>query len=297
MQFRFLAAVLIAGSASFQSAAAVFAQEAAPMPSTMTLEPQLEPPAANSQPPRSHGVDHSISELNALATTTNNLIDHGGPVLASANIYVIYWGDPSDFPADFSDGLSKFYQGFSNSSYSNVLTQYLRGAPPPSVTLAGSASDTSPAPTRPPKLKRVVKEACTFAQGNVDPNGIYVVAASEAPNDANFCAWHRVGNCKGSKIVVVYLPNVNSACRITTTSANNYSANTQSMVNYAAHELAESMTDPQINAWLDSRGREVADKCETKFAAPVTLSNGSVWKLQELWSNGKGKCLQTLPLP
>src|SRR5262249_1370453 len=156
------------------------------------------------------------------------------------------WGNPSDFPADFSDGLSKFYEGFSNSSYANILTQYLRGAPPPTVRLIGSASDTSPAPTRPPKLKRVVKAACTSVQGSVAPNGIYVVAASKSPAGANFCAWHRLGNCKGSKIAVVYLPNVSNQCQITPTTSNSYSRNTQSMVNYAAHELAETMTDPQI---------------------------------------------------
>jgi len=289
--------MVLAGLSIAWSTAPALAQENPA--AAMTIGPNLGLAGLSAALPMPHSVDNPSTPDDSvgLVTSSKNLIDHGGPVIASANIYVIYWGNPSDFPADFADGLSKFYEGFGNSSYANVLTQYLRGAPPPTATLVGSASDTSAPPTRPPKLKRIVKEACTFAGGNVDPNGIYVVAASKSPLNANFCAWHNVGTCKGSKIAVVYLPNVDSTCQITSTDLNNYSRNTQSIVNYAAHELAESMTDPQINAWLDSNGREVADKCETKFGPPVTLSNGSIWRVQEYWSNAAGKCLQSLPLP
>src|SRR5580704_4420449 len=104
---RFLAAIFFAGSAVFQSAAVVFALEAAPTAPDMMLGPQLgtSTTADSPQASRSHGVDRSIGDLSDLASTSNSLIDHGGPVLPSPNIYVFYWGNPSDFPADFSDGL------------------------------------------------------------------------------------------------------------------------------------------------------------------------------------------------
>ncbi|HTY55787.1 MAG TPA: hypothetical protein VMB26_11325 [Candidatus Binataceae bacterium] len=284
------AASLSVGSACAQSASA------------MTIVPALpaRQPDGSIEMPIPFGVDNpgAVGESTRQVSTAKNLIDHGGPILSSSNIYIIYWGNPSEFPSDLDQGLSTFYEGWGNSSYSNILTQYLRGAPPPTDTLVGSASDTTTAPpSRSPKLKRIVHEACKFTGGTVDPNGIYVVTTSQPLPNATFCAWHNHGMCNGSPIVVVFLPKTSGLCQIVPTNQNNYSNTTQSMVNYAAHELAESMTDPFINAWYDSHGREVADKCYTKFGPPVTLSNGSVWEVQEYWSNAVGKCLQTLALP
>ena len=70
-------------------------------------------------------------------------------------------------------------------------------------------------------------------------------------------------------------------------------------INKAAHpEFAgQDLTDPQINAWLDSHGNEVADKCQYSYGKPVTLSNGSIWRVQKLWSNADGMCEQSIPLP
>ena len=277
------------------------AQAGPPYPAAMNFGPNFSAPPADApvQMPIPHSLESLPTSDNSIdmLSTSKNLIDHGGPVLPSPNIYVIYWGNPSDFPSDLEDGLSKFFEGFGNSSYSNILTQYFRGAPPPTATLAGTGSDTSAPPSRAPKVKMIVKEACEFTGGTVDPNGIYFVVTSNFPANVNYCARHNKGNCNGSRIPVVYLPNSNNVCDISPTNQNNYSRDTQSIVNYAAHELAETMTDPLITAWLDSHGREVADKCESKYGQPVTLSNGSVWKVQELWSNANGKCMQSIPLP
>jgi len=290
-RFRWLAVMMVVALAIVCSPSPDSAQEEPPYPAAMNVGPDL------SAPPADAPMQMPIPQILESLPTSNNLIDYGGSVLPSANIYVIYWGNPSDFRSDLEDGLSKFFEGFGNSSYSNILTQYFRGAPPPTATLAGTASDTSAPPPRAPKVKTIVTEACKFIGGTVDPNGVYFVATSNSPPNANYCAWHDRGNCNGSQIPVVYLPNVDNVCDISSTNRNGYSRGTQSIVNYAAHELAESMTDPQINAWLDSHGREVADKCYSNFGQPVTLSNGSVWKVQKLWSNANGKCEQSIPLP
>lgn len=43
----------------------------------------------------------------ATASTGGNLVDHGGPVLASPTTYAIWSGDPSAFPADSQAGVDK----------------------------------------------------------------------------------------------------------------------------------------------------------------------------------------------
>ena len=43
---------------------------------------------------------------------------------------------------------------------------------------------------------------------------------------------------------------------------------------------------------LHRQGSEIGDKCAWLFTGPVTLSNGSVWQLQEEWSNAVTGCVQ-----
>ena len=47
------------------------------------------------------------------------------------------------------------------------------------------------------------------------------------------------------------------------------------MASVIAHELEEAATDPDLNAWYDSRGYENADKCAWTFGTEYTASNGS----------------------
>jgi hypothetical protein len=227
---------------------------------------------------------------------TQDLTDHGGPIIDGPVVYTIYWGDQSQFPADLQQALGDLFQGLGGSGYVNILTQYLPTVIDPSF--GASAIDTSAAPSqdRGPSVSTIVDEACKVIGAGalpLDPNAIYFIATSTFPSKASFCAWHSTGKCAGVTIPVVYLPNLadTSGCRAST-SQNPYSVPSQSMANAAAHEMAESITDPQSSAWYDSYGNEVADKCAWRFASPVIL-NGVPWELQELWSNSAGGCAQS----
>ena len=57
------------------------------------------------------------------------------------------------------------------------------------------------------------------------------------------------------------------------------------LANVTGHELSEAVTDPRGNGWTDAAGSENSDKCAWKFDQPVTLFDGSVWKIQGNWSN------------
>jgi hypothetical protein len=61
------------------------------------------------------------------------------------------------------------------------------------------------------------------------------------------------------------------------------------MANVTMHELIETITDPRDTGWHDGNGLEIGNKCILVFppfsgAFPV-FSDGSVWKLQAMWSN------------
>jgi hypothetical protein len=53
----------------------------------------------------------------------------------------------------------------------------------------------------------------------------------------------------------------------------------------AAHEYAESVTDPGLNGWTDSDGSENGDKCAWTNLGNRVLANGYAMAVQPTWSN------------
>ena len=69
------------------------------------------------------------------------------------------------------------------------------------------------------------------------------------------------------------------------------------MASIIAHELEEAVTDPDLNAWYDTRGYENADKCAWTFGATQTAANGAKYNMtlggtnyliQRNWVNASG---------
>ncbi|HEX7530831.1 MAG TPA: hypothetical protein VF333_06795, partial [Pyrinomonadaceae bacterium] len=77
------------------------------------------------------------------------------------------------------------------------------------------------------------------------------------------------------------------------------------MASIIAHELEEAVSDPNLNAWYDSRGAENADKCAWTFGTTFTTSNGALanmtmggrnWLIQRNWVNASGGfCAKSYP--
>lgn len=230
----------------------------------------------------------------AKPAATTNLIDRGGLVLAASKTVAIYWGAPSGFPADLQAGMAALLSGLSGSSYLGIARQYMRGAPI-STTYAGSVSDTSAPPAKSPRTATIAAEVCKLFP-NPDPTAVYVVFTANAPK-VNFCAWHDRATCNGVSIQVAYVPNqallpgcspytrVNLGC-------NAYSDGTVTSADSVAHEVMEAFTDPQIDAWLDNGGAEIADKCNFDYHACVNLGAGGAWQIQSEWSNAITGCQQ-----
>ena len=69
------------------------------------------------------------------------------------------------------------------------------------------------------------------------------------------------------------------------------------MASIIAHELEEAVTDPDLNAWYDSRGMENADKCAWTFGTTYATGNGALanmhlgsrdYLIQQQWVNASG---------
>src|SRR5579863_5245520 len=62
------------------------------------------------------------------ASSSGNLIDHGGRVLPSSNTYAIWWGTPSTFPSDAEAGIDALLEGLNGTSFLGIADQYMRTA-------------------------------------------------------------------------------------------------------------------------------------------------------------------------
>jgi hypothetical protein len=209
----------------------------------------------------------------------------------------VWWGDQSAWDPDVQSGIGSLFLGFNGSSFLNTGTQYMRGASIGS-TYAGATVD----PTAPPKkvnTSTLGAEVQKIYGTSLDPNGIYFIYTSNAPAGGNFCAWHALATVNGQSIAVAYMPNVTgvTGCDPGNLYGVSGSEGLRSIANITSHEFMEAVTDPlpssQTYGWIDSGHQEIGDKCAWQFGGAVTLSNGSVWQLQEEWSNAVTGCVQT----
>jgi uncharacterized membrane protein len=255
----------------------------------------------------------------ALSTTTTTLtqgpmVYHGGPVLTNSTTYAFWWGNPADFPADAKTGMQQFLAGLNGSSYLSIADQYMLGVEA-TTRFGGSFYDSSAPPSKPlPDIKAffeyqldIAVHLYQFLQASgvtPDPTDIYFIITSNYPPNPFVCAVHNALFSGTTRLLqFAWVPNATSSYRCMTEgdfnlsdpylAPNNYSPGTHAMAHFAAHEFMETITDPDaIGGWYDANGNEIGDPCDYVFQSSVQLTNNSSWKIQEIWSNQVGACVQ-----
>jgi len=235
------------------------------------------------------------------ARRTSNMTYHNGPVLLANKTEAIFWGSSwPTYTGDIITGLDSFFGGFGASNYAGITTQYYEisgttrlyiGA---GSTYYGHAIDGTTAPSSALSTSQVIAEACSVVGNNPDPNTLYLVYTDTTAGNVNYCAYHTWGSCGSKPIQVAYMPNITgvAGCDPGNLYGVGGSQGMRALANVTAHELEETITDPRGSAWYDRQGAEIGDKCAWLFAGAVTLSNGTVWQLQEEWSNAASGCAQ-----
>jgi len=235
-----------------------------------------------------------------------NMTYHGGTVLPDTTIYSIWWGKPGDFPPDAVDGLTTFLKGIDGSNYLGLANQYLFGSQA-HTRFGGNFFDPSAPPTTDPfpldiSAAQQTAEVCKIAAANglKSPTHIFMLYASNFPGQSEgYCAFHEWDTCSdGTRIHYGYMPNTQDyeVCKVDGLdpflSPNDYSVATRDLANMTAHELLETITDPNGDAWYDDVAfDEVGDACDWAFLTWVPLDETG-WKLQTIWSNQIRGCAQ-----
>jgi hypothetical protein len=258
-------------------------------------------------------------------TSTNGILYYGGPLIVHpVNVYYIWYGgwdfnsvtDPTDKTTQTL--LNTFGSSIGGTPYFNINTtyydfnkKYVTGA----VALPNSTVDSGgPSTLSDADVQAIVANALANGALPTDPDGVYFVLTSKEVKESSgfctqYCAWHTHGTINGEDIKYGFIGNPESQCPLNcavqiNTPNSNYAADT--MANLIAHELAESTTDPDLNAWFDRRGYENADKCAWKFGTTSQDSTngpiynvsfgGKKWLLQQNWINaGGGYCTLANP--
>jgi hypothetical protein len=251
----------------------------------------------------------------------NGIRYHGGPIMLGAtNAYAIFYGGWSGSPTPAL--ITQFLGDDGGSSYFNINTTYTDGAghrvtnavnfvesTPMGYTYGTTLSDAN--------VQQIVADAIasgklpppntagTAAASLPDPNGVYFVLTSKDVGESSgflttYCGWHTSGTIAGVDTKYSFVGDASknlSACAGQTAASPNNNPAGDAMVNVVAHELEESVTDPDLNAWYDWRGMENADKCAWMFGSTTTMPNGAKYNMtmnghpyliQQNWLNANG---------
>jgi hypothetical protein len=220
------------------------------------------------------------------------ILNHGGPVMGNTiNVYLIWYGNwNQNNGSDNAAGqqiVRTFLSSVGNSPYYNINTSY------PGVTgnviLKAEIADTGSMGTRlsDANIQNVVAAAINGGKLPSDISGVYFVLTSSDVSEKSgfctrYCGWHTYGTIDGSNIKYSFVGNANrclSSCAAQTISPNS-NAGVDAMISVIAHELEEAATDPNLNAWYDSKGAENADKCAWTFGSAQTrLPSGAYYNM------------------
>jgi hypothetical protein len=245
---------------------------------------------------------------------TGNGIDyHGGPVMLTPhNVYFIWYGNWTGNTA--LTILPQFISGLNGSSYFNTNTLYANGSGQNivnTVTMNTQVFDNYSQGTvlSDQGLQTVVSSKLTAHTLPTDTNGIYFVLTSQDVDQkgslgefcVQFCGFHNHATLNGADIKFSFVGNIArcpSACAASNLGIGpNGNAGADAMANVMAHEFNETVTDPDLNAWFDSTGQEVGDKCNFRFGPEFTTTNGAPadvtlgarnFLIQENWINSAG---------
>jgi hypothetical protein len=220
----------------------------------------------------------------------SQLLFHGGPVQSSTTqVYPVYWGPAwgGSYSA-IPSGLDGLYQGVGGSLYANTTTEYTDGSGShvsSAVTWNSDIFDSSAAPSGAPSTSQVLAEVAKVTKNSPVAGAYYPVYSDQPRGNAGYCAWHSSGTINGIQVEFGFFFSLynDPGCNPNDTSTG-HSEQLAALGNVSGHELSETMTDPQLNAWYDQQGQENADKCAWTFNGTVMLGNAA-WKIQGNWSN------------
>ncbi len=270
------------------------------------------PDSTHDQPPHGRGrTRNPIGHASTGAVVQGNGISyHGGPVMhGPVNVYFIWYGNWGTEYSNASTIINAWASAIGGSPYENINTTY--GDTTANVSgqihYGGFALDAGSQGTSlsDNSIAAIVSSALTSKTIPIDTNGVYMVLTAPGVKETSgfltqYCGWHTYGTYNGNNIKYAFIgdaagPSLGN-CAAQTSSSPNGDPAVDAMISVMSHELEESASDPNLNAWYDASGEENADKCAWTFGT-VYSSKGSManmnlggrdFLIQQNWLNLNG---------
>lgn len=219
---------------------------------------------------------------------------HGGNVMRSPTVRVIFWGSYWDGQSSLRAGVTNLYASMSGSAYQSILQQYYdsRGYIGTSVTYGGSYIDRiSPVvdfvtqATAASEAARVSKRLGWPTSDNtvwvivLPPQSLADSGSSRGPY--GICGYQGYGASGGRKYAVAVLD-------VPTPYRCNFIENNLrgSLTTIAAHEYVGVVTNPWLNGWYDGLNQHLPDLCRALF-----FDGPGGEKVSRIWSDGNKGCV------
>jgi hypothetical protein len=231
------------------------------------------------------------------------LTDHGGPEIANAGFWAIYWNssvagstnaassygtiqaqiqafiqsypDGANYDRSSSDDYEIIQQYGSHANIANTLP-YL-GVTVDSQATVSTISDAQIQSYLATLFTQGVSPSSSTSYGIYFPPGMQVTMGSSA-SCSSFCGYHNYFTYNSTTIKYAVFPYLNcSGCTLSGLTVGDM------LTIVASHEIREAVTDPMLNAWSDLFGYEADDKCAWHHL--YQTASGHFW-VQPEYSNG-----------
>ena len=247
---------------------------------------------------------------------------HGGPVIINAQQSFIFlncslscWGNPFEFLSDLFIGV--------NIPFIHIVDQYVNSTASGryiSGDVAIELNGTQPHTLTDSQLRALVMKGVKFAFSQGGGGGYSRMYSIFLPQGLNlcfdnskscycpdnncnggsfaFCAYHGsfdTTDAVGNPIHVIYQAQPYDdvpGCQVTNGPNGSLIDSTD---NVLSHEIFETITDPDLNAWWrNSDEFEIGDICAWNLANPILL-NGDSYAIQKEYSNEDHQCVSVPP--
>jgi hypothetical protein len=274
-------------------------------------------------------------------TGSTQILYHGGPVLTgTVPVYVIYYGN--QFATTTQPILNDFFANLAPSGQYNVNTTYYQTIHSTTTYVSNALAFTPPSAGVPSGLsgsvyfdsaysigksvsnsgpEHIIKNAFANGLPVVDGAVYFVVTSPDVSVSGfchSFCAYHSKSTsiAAGHTIHYALIPDPTQRCAGCDGNAAIYGESAtpngdmgaDEMTDSIMHELSETVTDPDLNAWYTSSGAENGDLCNFNYGTTYTVTNpdGQTttanahlgkrdYLIQTIWQNsGPGFCANTL---
>jgi hypothetical protein len=262
-------------------------------PPAASIHADLGDPSRGAPPTAFHGRLSSANletpSLTPTPSSVTTFTNHGGPVMTgTTNVYYIWYGNWAGNSA--TSILTDLAKSIGGSTYWAINTQYPDNngnRPANSVVFAGSTSDSysKGKSLAESDIQSIVSSAIKSKKLPSDSNGVYFVLTSSDVAHSDFCTkmcgYHDHFSVNGADIKYSFIGD-SSRCTSTCAASQNRTGSpngnvgADAMATVIAHELEETVTDPDLNGWYGaSLSEENGDACVWTFGDTYPSGGGS----------------------